>query len=74
MPKKLNKIEKKEIAPRLASGERREHNTHGLPPVIKEGLRAIARKENKSLSWILETVVLEYFGFKTPKYIEKKKK
>lgn len=70
MKKKKTKI----IAPRLASGDIRDSIGHGLPPEIKEGLRSIARHENKSLSWILETIIIDYFGFKRPKYIERKKK
>jgi hypothetical protein len=62
------------IAPRLFSGERRESIGHGLPPAIKLGIRQIARSENKSVSWVLEEIIIRYFGFKTPKYIERKKK
>jgi hypothetical protein len=62
------------IAPRLKSGDSRDAIGHGLPPEIKDGLRAIAKSENKSLSWVLETIIIEYFGFKKPKYIERKKK
>lgn len=62
------------IAPRLFSGERRESLGHGLPPEIKSGLKLIARKENKSLSWVLEQIIIEYFGFRKPKYIERKRR
>jgi len=62
------------IAPRLFSGERRESIGHGLPPEIKAGLRKIAASENKSLSWVLEKVIIDYFGMRRPKYIERKKK
>jgi hypothetical protein len=61
---------KKRIAPRLASGDSRDSIGHGLPPEIKEGLRAIAFKENESLSWILEKIIIAYFGFKKPEYVE----
>lgn len=61
------------IAPRLFSGERRESIGHGLPPEIKAGLRKIAASENKSLSWVLEKVIIDYFGMRRPKYIERKK-
>lgn len=60
------------IAPRLASGDKRESIGHGLPPEIKQGIRYIARKENKSVSWVLEQIIIDYFGFKQPKYIERK--
>jgi hypothetical protein len=62
----------KTIAPRLFSGERRESIGHGLPPAIKMGIRQIARAENKSVSWVLEEIIIRYFGFKKPKYIERK--
>ena len=64
----------KTIAPRLFSGERRESIGHGLPPAVKEGIRSIARSENKSVSWVLEEIIIRYFGFKRPKYIERKAK
>lgn len=62
----------KTIAPRLKSGDKRESIGHGLPPEIKQGLKAIARHENESVSWVLEKIIIEYFGFKTPKYIKRK--
>ena len=64
----------KVIAPRLFSGERRESIGHGLPPEIKAGLRLIASRENKSVSWVLEQIIIEYFGFRKPKYIERKRR
>lgn len=64
----------RKIAPRLASGERRVSNSHGLPPHIKEGLKAIARHENKSLSWVLEEVIYRHFGLKRPKFVTKEDK
>ena len=60
------------IAPRLASGEKRVGFGHGLPPGVKAGLFAIAYKENKSLSWVVEQVLIDYFGLKQPKYVERK--
>lgn len=62
------------IAPRLLSGDKRESIGHGLPPEIKQGLRAIARSENKSVSWVLEQIIIEYFGFNEPQYIIRKNK
>jgi len=59
---------KRTIAPRLANGDRRVGFGHGLPPHIKEGIRAIARDENKSMSWVMEEVIIDYFGMKRPKY------
>lgn len=56
------------IAPRLANGDSRVPFSHGLPDYIKEGLRAIAAHENKSMSWAMEEVIIDYFGLKRPKY------
>ena len=61
------------IAPRLFSGEKRESIGHGLPPEIKAGIRRIAASENKSVSWVLEQVIIDYFGLRRPKYIGRKK-
>lgn len=60
------------IAPRLVSKEKRENIGHGLPPEIKDGLRAIAASENESMSWVLEKVIIEYFGLKKPLYIKRR--
>jgi hypothetical protein len=65
---------KRIIAPRLANGERRESFGHGLPPQIKAGLRLIAKNENKSMSWVMEEVIIKYFRMKTPEYIDRRKK
>lgn len=55
------------IAPVLIKGIRvRLHNR--LPEDVKEGLRAIAKHENKSMSWVCEEVIIDYFGLKRPKY------
>jgi hypothetical protein len=62
---------RRQIAPRLFSKERRLHNTHGLPPSIKYGLRAIAEREGQSVSWVLEQVIIEYFQLKRPRYIKR---
>lgn len=62
----------KTIAPRLASGRCRVTIGHGLPPAIKSGLKAIARQENKSMSWVLEQVIIDYFHLKAPRYKKRK--
>ncbi len=62
------------IAPRLFNGDSRESIGHGLPPEIKSGLRKIAADRNRSLSWVLEEIIIDYFGFRRPKYKETKKK
>ena len=64
MAKKLKLIR----APRLSSGDRRIPFGHGLPHEIKEGIRKIAKDENKSMSWVMEEVIIDYFEFKRPKY------
>jgi len=66
------KYYKKQIAPRLMDKECRENYTGGLPPLVKEGLYAIARKEKKSVSWVLETLIIDYFGLRRPAYKLKK--
>jgi len=60
------------IAPRLANGDKRVGFGHGLPPHVKDGLRAIAAQENKSMSWVMEVVIIDYFGLKRPKYLQRK--
>lgn len=63
----------KRIAPRLASGDSRVPFGHGLPDEIKEGLRSIAKREGKSMSWVMEEVIIDYFGLKRPKYVKVRK-
>lgn len=62
----------RQIAPRLANGDSREVNVHRLPGYVKEGLKGIAKMENKSLSWVLEEVVIRYFHLRRPVYKRKK--
>jgi hypothetical protein len=61
---------KRQIAPRLASGTPRELNHGRLAPAIKHGLRAIARQEGKSMSWVLEEVLIDYFDLRQPRYVK----
>ena len=61
--------QKKEIAPRLASGLAREINSGRLAPEIKTGLQAIARLERKSMSWVIEQVLCEFFHIRLPRYV-----
>jgi hypothetical protein len=70
---KENPKKTKIISPRLASGDIRDAIGHRLPPEVKQGLKSIAFHENKSVGWVLEEIIIEYFGFKRPKYIERKK-
>lgn len=32
----------------------------------------IAASRNESVSWLLEQALIEYFGYKTPEYVERK--
>jgi len=59
---------KKHIAPRLASGKSREAWGGRLPEAIKYGLYQIARREGKSVSWVVEEVIIQFFGLKQPAY------
>lgn len=56
------------IAPRLFNGNPRIPFGSRLPEPIKEGLRSIAKKENKSMSWVVEEVIIDYFSLPKPKY------
>lgn len=62
------------IAPRLANGDCRVGNFHRLPDSVKEGLMTIARKERKSMSWVVETVLIDYFDLERPVYKGEKPK
>lgn len=62
----------KQIAPRLKNGDKRVSIGHGLPPQIKEAIKAIAASENRSVSWVLEEVVIDYFSLRRPRYIDRK--
>lgn len=62
------------IAPRLWGGIKRENYGGRLPPHVKDGLRLIAQKENKSMSWVMEEVIIRYFKMRTPRYIQLKEK
>ena len=63
---------KRHIAPRLASGRSREPWGGRLPEEIKYGIYQIARREKKSVSWVLEEVVTAFFGLKPPDYLTRK--
>jgi len=58
----------RQIAPRLANGHSRIQWGGRLPDYVKDGLRKIARSENKSMSWVMEEVVIEFFDLARPKY------
>jgi len=58
----------RQIAPKLLSGDSRISFGHGLPESVKAGLFAIARAEGKSVSWVLECVIIDYFRLERPEY------
>ena len=64
----------RQIAPRLADGTKRDSIGHALPPHIKQGVRMIAVRENRSVSWVLENVIIEYFGLRRPEYLKRKER
>jgi hypothetical protein len=51
---------RRHIAPRLASGEKRIPAGNGLPPLLKFCLRDIAERENRSLSWVIESILIDW--------------
>ena len=64
---KTNRIKTK-YSPRLLNGDVRIRFHSQLPDSVKDGLRDIARRERKSMSWVIEEVIIDYFGLKPPKY------
>lgn len=50
----------RQIAPRLASGEKRIGAGNALPPIVKYALTMIAQQENQSRSWVIEKILLEW--------------
>jgi hypothetical protein len=63
---------KTKFAPKLANGDSRVKDYGRLPEPIKEGLREIAKMEGKSMSWVKEEVIIDYFNLRRPKYIKPK--
>jgi len=63
----------RQIAPKLANGDSRVKDYGRLPEPVKEGLRAIARMEGKSMSWVKEEVIIDYFNLRRPRYVASKK-
>lgn len=59
---------KRTIAPKLANGDCRVNDYGRLPESVKEGLRAIAKSEGQSMSWVKEQVIIDYFNLRKPKY------
>ena len=44
-----------------------------MDPLVKAGLRSIARQEGKSMSWTVEEVIIRYFKLRHCLYVERKK-
>jgi hypothetical protein len=63
---------KRTIAPRLQSKEVRDNIGHCLVPEIKEALKIIAQTDRKSVSYLLELAIVDYFGLKRPRYLKRK--
>lgn len=59
-----------QFAPRLLSGYARVRVYAAWPEDIKEGLRAIARMERKSMNWVIEQVIIRYFRLQKPEYVK----
>src|SRR5215510_11305101 len=52
--------EPRRIAPRLASGESRVPAGNGLPPIVKFALRSIADSERRSMSYVVEEILIDW--------------
>lgn len=59
---------RRKIAPLLRNGDPRVRLYGRLPDAVKEGLRRIAKSERKSMSWVIEEVIIDYFELPIPKY------
>jgi hypothetical protein len=57
-------------APRLLNGTR-ENQGITLDPLVRYGLQSIARQQKKSLSWVVDSVLIDYFQLKHSKYRRK---
>ena len=58
-----------QIALRLSNRDSRVRDYGRLPEDNKEGLRAIAKMERKSMSRIKEEVIIDYFKLERPIYV-----
>lgn len=61
------------IAPRLANGDSRDRLYNALPPAVKTGLKLIARRDNISVSFLLERIIIRHFDLKRPTYVQRKR-
>jgi hypothetical protein len=70
MPRTRTRTPHTHIAPKLYGGVIRIKLYGRLAPAIKQGLRDIAKAERKSMSWVVEEVLIEYFGLRRPRYLK----
>lgn len=66
--RKADPRKRTQIAPKLASGQPRVRDYGRLPEAVKEGLRAIAKAEGKSMSWVKEEIIIDWFDLPKPEY------
>ncbi len=66
--RKANPKKTRRIAPLLADGTSRVKDYGRLPEAVKEGLRAIAAAEGKSMSWVKEEIIIDWFDLPKPQY------
>lgn len=63
---------RRRIAPRLLSGKSRIHWGGGLPEEVKVEIKRMAAKRRESVSWMMEQIILDYFGIRVPEYVQRK--
>ena len=63
---------KRHIAPRLASGKSRENWGGRLPEPVKYALYMRAKREGKSVSWLMEEIVIQHYDLERPDYLQRK--
>lgn len=59
MSARRRRVLHRRIAPRLASGESRIPSGNAMPPLLKFALRVLATQEGRSLSWLIETLLID---------------
>lgn len=65
----LQKKTRIKYAPRLAGGDFRVSFSGAFADAIKEGLRAIAKAEGRSMRWVVEECVIDRLGLRPPRYL-----
>ena len=59
-------------APLLADGLVRTRFWGRLDPLVKHGLKKIGREENRSMSSIVEEVIIRYFKLEHSRYLKRR--